>query len=166
MMRAAGMATRIQYWLMKTEPDAYSIDQLLRTGRGHWDGVRSYQARNHMQSMRVGDLVLFYHSSCEPPGVAGVARVVREAYPDHTQFDPGHDHYDPKSKREQPRWVMVDLEPVEKFNALVPLATLKNDPELTEMLVVRRGMRLSVQPVLPIHFRRVLKLARAKTRVA
>lgn len=158
------MSTR--YWLMKSEPDAYSIDHLLRTGRGHWDGVRNYQARNHMQSMHVGDLVLFYHSSCEPPGVAGIARVVREAYPDHTQFDPKHDHYDPRSKPEQPRWAMVDVEPVEKFAELVPLAKLKADPALEGMLVAKRGMRLSVQPVDRTHFRRVLQLARAKTRVA
>jgi predicted RNA-binding protein with PUA-like domain len=157
--------TSRNYWLMKSEPDAYSIDHLLRAGRGHWDGVRSYQARNHLQAMRVGDLALFYHSSVDPPGVAGLARVVREAYPDHTQFERGHDHYDPKSKPDQPRWMMVDVEPVEKFGELVQLATLKSDAKLADMLVVRRGMRLSVQPVSLVHFKRVLQLARAKTRI-
>lgn len=153
------------YWLMKSEPDAYSIDDLVRQGRGHWDGVRSYQARNHMKGMQLGDLVLFYHSSVDPPGVAGVARVCKQAYPDHTQFDSRHDHYDPKSKPEDPRWLMVDVEPVEKFAKLVTLLDLKSDPELVDMLVTRRGMRLSVQPVSLVHFRRVLRMAAAKTRV-
>jgi predicted RNA-binding protein with PUA-like domain len=146
------------YWLMKSEPEVYSIDHLARAGRGPWDGVRNYQARNHMRAMHVGDLVLFYHSSTEPPGVAGVARVCREAYPDHTQFDREHDHYDPKSKPDDPRWSMVDLEFVEKLETLVTLATLKSDPALEGMLVARRGMRLSVQPVELKHFRRVLEL--------
>ncbi|MFI5305808.1 MAG: EVE domain-containing protein [Polyangiales bacterium] len=155
-----------QYWLMKSEPEVYSIDHLIRAGRGPWDGVRNYQARNHMRQMREGDLVLFYHSSTEPPGVAGVARVVREAYPDHTQFDPKSDHYDPKSKRDDPRWSMVDLEAIEKLPSLVTLATLKVDRALEGMLVARRGMRLSVQPVEPAHFRRVLELGGAKTKLS
>jgi predicted RNA-binding protein with PUA-like domain len=154
----------VSYWLMKTEPDVYSIDTLAKAKRGSWDGVRNFQARNHMRAMHVGDLVLFYHSSCEPPGVAGVARVCREAYPDHTQFDPKDHHYDPKSKPEDPRWSMVDVEFVEKFAELVPLATLKSDRQLADMLVARRGMRLSVQPVSAAHFRRVLQLGHAKTR--
>jgi predicted RNA-binding protein with PUA-like domain len=156
--------SKIGYWLMKTEPEVYSIDTLAGTGKGSWDGVRNFQARNHMRAMRVGDLVLFYHSSTEPPGVAGVARVCREAYPDHTQFDPKNDHYDPKSKREEPRWDMVDVEFVEKLPELVTLAQLKADPKLDGMLVVKRGMRLSVQPVERAHFAHVLKLGRAKTR--
>ena len=126
--------------------------------------MRNYQARNHMRAMQVGDLVLFYHSSCEPPGVAGVARVCKEAYTDPTQFDPKNDHYDPKSKRDDPRWSMVDVEFVEKFAELVPLETLKTARGLSDMLVARRGMRLSVQPVSAPHFRRVLELASAKTR--
>jgi predicted RNA-binding protein with PUA-like domain len=155
---------KLQYWLMKTEPEVYSIDHLARTRTGSWDGVRNFQARNHMRAMRNGDLVLFYHSSTEPPGVAGIARVCREAYPDHTQFDPKHDHYDPKSKRDTPRWDMVDLEFVEKLPELVSLAQLKADPKLEGMLVVKRGMRLSVQPVERPHFAHVLKLGRAKIR--
>jgi predicted RNA-binding protein with PUA-like domain len=153
------------FWLMKTEPEAYSIDELASKGRGSWDGVRSFQARNHMRAMKVGDLVLFYHSSTEPPGVAGVARVCREAYPDHTQFDPKHDHYDPKSKRDAPRWDMVDVEMVEKLPVYVTLAQLKSDPALAGMLVVKTGMRLSVQPVERAHFAHVLKLGRARLKL-
>lgn len=150
-------------WLMKSEPEVYSIDHLARQVRGGWDGVRNFQARNHMRDMRIGDWVLFYHSSTEPPGVAGLARVCREAYPDPTQFDRKNDHYDPKSKPDAPRWSMVDLEFTEKFANLVTLAQLKSDPACTDMLVVRRGMRLSVQPVAAAHFAHVLKLAKAKT---
>jgi predicted RNA-binding protein with PUA-like domain len=153
------------YWLMKSEPEVYSIDHLARTSPGAWDGVRNYQARNHIRAMRVGELVLFYHSSTEPPGVAGIARVCREAYPDPTQFDLRHDHYDPKARSDDPRWFMVDVEFVEKFGGLVTLAQLKADPALEGMLATRKGMRLSVQPVSAAHFRRILRLARAKTRV-
>lgn len=152
------------YWLMKTEPDVYSIDDLSKKGRGSWDGVRNFQARNHMRAMKVDDLVLFYHSSTEPPGVAGVARVCREAYPDPTQFDPGSDHYDPKSPADSPRWDMVDVELVEKLPRYVPLETLKSDDKLEGMLVARRGMRLSVQPVSREHFRRVLALGGARSK--
>jgi len=153
------------YWLMKTEPEVYSIDTLAQKGRGSWDGVRNFQARNHMRAMREGDLVLFYHSSTEPPGVAGIARVCREAYPDPTQFDPKSDHYDPKSKPEAPRWDMVDVELVEKLARFVTLSELKADAKLHDMLVTRRGMRLSVQPVESKHFARVLQLGRARTRL-
>src|SRR6185503_3558977 len=124
----------------------------------------NFQARNHMRAMKSGDLVLFYHSSTEPPGVAGIARVCREAYPDPTQHDPKNDHYDPKSKREAPRWDMVDVEMVEKLPSYVPLETLKTDAALAGMLVAKRGMRLSVQPVSREHFRRVLALGRARTK--
>jgi predicted RNA-binding protein with PUA-like domain len=151
------------FWLMKSEPDAFSVDTLAKLGRSPWDGVRSYQARNHMQAMRLGDLALFYHSSTEDRGVVGLARVVREAYPDHTQFDPKSQYYDKGSKQSAPRWFMVDVEFVEKFPKLVSLEALKADTQLTEMLVVRRGMRLSVQPVEAKHMRRVLKLAAATT---
>ena len=152
------------YWLMKTEPEVYSIDVLAAKGRGSWDGVRNYQARNHMRAMKSGDLVLFYHSSTEPPGVAGIARVCREAYPDPTQFDPEDHHYDAKSNRDAPRWDMVDVELVEKLPRYVPLETLKSDAGLAGMLVAKRGMRLSVQPVSREHFRRVLALGKAKSK--
>jgi predicted RNA-binding protein with PUA-like domain len=153
------------YWLMKTEPDVYSIDDLKRQNVGTWEGVRNYQARNHMRDMRVGDFALFYHSSCTPPGVVGISRIHREAYADETQFDPKSEYYDEKAKRDAPRWDRVDVEYVETLPAMVTLDMLKADPEFEGMLVIKRGMRLSVQPVEKAHFQRVLKLARAKTKL-
>jgi predicted RNA-binding protein with PUA-like domain len=153
------------YWLMKTEPDVYSIDDLARERRGRWEGVRSYQARNHLRQMQIGELALFYHSSTIPPGVAGLARICTEAQVDPTQFDAKSPYHDPKSTRDAPRWSLVHVEFVEKFAELVPLERLKNDRALSDMLVTRRGMRLSVQPVEAAHFKRVLELAAAKTRV-
>jgi len=151
------------YWLMKTEPDAFSIDNLAKLGRSPWDGVRSYQARNHMQAMQVGDLVLFYHSSTDDRGVVGLAKVAREAYPDHTQFDPKSKYFDKAAKKAAPRWFMVDVEFVEKFPKLLGLESMKADPQLTDMLVVKRGMRLSVQPVELKHMRRIMKQVGART---
>jgi predicted RNA-binding protein with PUA-like domain len=151
------------YWLMKSEPDEFSIDDLARKGRGSWDGVRNYQARNHMCAMREGDIVLFYHSSTDPIGVVGLARVAREAYPDHTQFDGKSEYYDPKSKADSPRWMMVDVEFLEKLPRIVTLDEIKADPELSTMLVARKGMRLSVQPVDAAHARRLVKAAKGKT---
>jgi predicted RNA-binding protein with PUA-like domain len=147
----------MQHWLMKTEPEAFSIDMLKKKTRAPWDGVRNPQARNHMDAMKLGDLVLFYHSSCDPPGVVGVARVCREAYPDHTQFDPKSQYFDAKSKPDAPRWRMVDVEYVTKLPHMVTLEQLKADPELVEMIVVKR-IRLSVQPVAPAHFDHVLRM--------
>jgi predicted RNA-binding protein with PUA-like domain len=152
------------FWLMKTEPNVFGIDDLARMKRSPWDGVRNFQARNHMRAMQVGDLVLFYHSSTDPKGVVGVARVVRTAYPDHTQFDPKSDHFDASAKQDDPRWFMVDVEFVEKLAAPVTLETMKNDAALEDMLVTRRGMRLSVQPVEPKHAARVLELGKSKQR--
>jgi predicted RNA-binding protein with PUA-like domain len=157
------MANPARYWLMKTEPELFSIDALAKMHRSAWDGVRSFQARNHMQAMHVGDLALFYHSSTEARGVVGLSRVVRAAYPDHTQFDPKSSYYDPRAKPEAPRWFMVDVEFVEKFPKLVGLDELKADRQLADMLVVRRGMRLSVQPVERKHMRRILARAGAST---
>lgn len=161
-----------RYWLMKSEPDVYSIDDLERDGRGEWEGVRNYQARNYMRDeMAIGDLVLFYHSNAKPPGVAGVAKVASEAYPDHHAFDEESNYHDPKSDPEDPRWWMVDVEFVEKLPELVSLDTLKAEAKpdkrgtLDGMLVVRRGQRLSIQPVDKAHFARVLRLGRAKTKV-
>ncbi|MFW5876801.1 MAG: EVE domain-containing protein [Myxococcota bacterium] len=160
------MAAKIRYWLLKSEPNVYSIDDLQRDGRAEWEGVRNYQARNFLRDeMHEGDLVLFYHSNAKPPGVAGVARVCREGYPDATQFDPRSGYHDPKSKREAPRWYRVDVEFVEKFDAMVPLDALKRDPALEGMKVIQKGQRLSVQPVDAKHFRRVLKMAGATTRI-
>jgi predicted RNA-binding protein with PUA-like domain len=159
------MATKRGYWLMKSEPDVFSIEALRRAGHTHWEGVRNYQARNHLRAMQLGDWVLFYHSNAKPPGVAGVARVSKEAYPDDSQFDPESHYYDPHSKRAEPRWSLVDVEFVEAFAELVPLDTLKDDESLEGMLVIKRGMRLSVQPVEPKHFKRVLRLGRSKLQV-
>ena len=147
-------------WLMKSEPDVYSIDQLARDGQTPWEGVRNYQARNFMRDdMKVGDLILFYHSNATPPGVAGLARVSRAAYPDPAAFDPASAYHDPKSKPDAPTWLRVDVAYVAHLPCLVSLETMKGDPELTEMLVVQRGQRLSVQPVSVPHFFRVLSLA-------
>jgi predicted RNA-binding protein with PUA-like domain len=153
------------YWLMKSEPEVFSIQALQRDRKTHWEGVRNYQARNHLRAMQVGDLVLFYHSNADPPGVAGVARVCREAYPDSSQFDPKSDYYDAASKPDDPRWSLVDVEFVEELPAVVPLDVLKEDESLDGMLVRKRGMRLSVQPVEREHFARVLKLGKSKTKV-
>jgi predicted RNA-binding protein with PUA-like domain len=148
---------------MKSEPDAFSIDDLQRKKRAPWDGVRNFQARNHMRDMAVGDVVLFYHSSCAAIGVVGLARVVRAAYADHTQFDPRSEFYDAASKREEPRWSMVDVEFVERFSEIVTLQNMKEDPKLEGMLVTRKGSRLSVQPVESAHAQRVAAKAGAKT---
>jgi len=156
-----------KYWLMKSEPAVYSIDDLKDDVHTGWDSVRNYQARNFMRDeMKEDDLVLYYHSNASPPGVAGVARVSREAHPDPTQFDPKSKYHDPKSTPEAPRWMMVDVAFVEKFPALVPLDALKAaEPQLDGMLVIKRGQRLSVQPVEKKHFARVLKMAAAKTKL-
>ena len=155
-----------RYWLMKSEPEVYSIDDLAREKKGTWEGVRNYQARNHMRSMAEGDLAFLYHSSTRPPGVAGLMRVVRTAYPDDTQFDPQSPYFDEKSRPEAPRWDRVDVGFVEKFPSFVPLSQLRDDPALREMLVLRRGMRLSVQPVARPHFGHVMRLAQARTKLA
>jgi predicted RNA-binding protein with PUA-like domain len=157
------MAKARQYWLMKTEPELFSIDTLAKLGRSPWDGVRSFQARNHMQRMQLGDLALFYHSSTDDRGVVGLSRVVATAYPDHTQFDPKSKYFDATAKPEKPRWFMVDVEFVEKFPQLLGLDAIKADPKLADMLLVRRGNRLSVQPVEPKHMRWIMKRAGAKT---
>jgi len=160
------MAKRgMKLWLMKSEPDVYSIDDLARDGTESWEGVRNYQARNFMREMAEGDLILFYHSNAKPPGVAGVCRVRREAYPDDTQFDKKSQYYDAKSKKEDPRWSMVDVEFVEKFDEEISLQAMKDDRALEGMRVTQKGSRLSVQPVDKKHFKRVLKMAKAKTRV-
>ena len=122
----------VAYWLMKTEPDTFSIDDLARVGTEPWSGVRNYQARNHMRDMKVGDLAFFYHSSCPEPGIAGIAEVSAQAYPDATQFDRKSPYYDPKSLREAPRWVNVDVKFVEKTR-LIGLSELRTHPELAHI---------------------------------
>ncbi|CAM4446583.1 EVE domain-containing protein [Vibrio agarivorans] len=136
------------YWLFKTEPDEFSIDTLRVKKSSCWEGVRNYQARNMLRDeVKLGDLVLIYHSSCKKVGVAGIARVVRESYPDHFAFDPESEYFDPKSEPSNPRWMMVDIEFVRKTERLIPLSVLKAMPELSEMPLVKRGNRLSVMPV-------------------
>lgn len=135
------------HWLVKSEPGVYSIEDLERDGRTPWDGVRNYEARNYMRDeMRPGDLVLYYHSNAKPPGVAGLARVASDPYPDPTQFDPESRYLDEKATEEKPRWFLVDVEFVERFPRRVPLDEIRERPELREMVLVRRS-RLSVQPV-------------------
>ncbi len=150
----------MNYWLMKSEPNEYSIDDLAREAKGyeHWDGVRNYQARNFMRQMKVGDKIFFYHSNTKVPGIVGIAEVVREAYPDHTQFDPENSHYDPRSRPENPRWDMVDVAFVRKLDRVIPLTELKTRPELADMPLVRKGNRLSVMPVTPEQWDFILSL--------
>lgn len=147
-------------WLMKSEPDAFSIDDLAaRPGkREHWDGVRNYQARNFMREMKKGDKVLFYHSSCPEPGVVGVAKVVKEAYPDFTAFDPESKYFDPKSSPDKPRWFMVDIQFQKKLKRTITLAELKQNPLLEGMQLLRKGNRLSVMPVAESEFDTILAM--------
>lgn len=152
-----------RYWLMKTEPNTYSIDNLSRDGSTCWEGVRNYRARNLMRDdMKVGDLVLFYHSNADPPGVAGIAKVSREAYPDKYAFDQRSKYYDEKSTKGEPRWWMVDVEFVEKFAGVVGLDELKADPRFDDMMVTQKGARLSVQPAEKPHFDAIRKMGRRK----
>lgn len=140
----------MHYWLMKSEPDTFSIDDLKARPNGteHWDGVRNYQARNMMRDqMRTGDRVLFYHSACATPGVAGIARVVRDAYPDHTAQDPESKYYDPKANPENPRWFMVDVKFERKLKRLISLRELKDNPLLAGMALLKKANRLSIMPV-------------------
>jgi len=151
------------YWLAKSEAECYSIDDLKRDRTTIWDGIRNYQARNYMRDgMKQGDLVLFHHSNANPPGVVGVARVVKEAYPDPTQFDPEEQHYDPKAKKDNPPWLMVKLGFVEKFNRVISLEDLRSDKALADMLVIRKGQRLSLMPVEKKHFERVRQMGNKK----
>ncbi len=148
------------YWLMKSEPDECSIDDLARTPsqRVPWFGVRGWQARNFMRNnMRIGDGVLFYHSSCAVPGIYGLAEVASAPYPDETQFDPESPYYDEKSRRERPRWYLVDVKLVRKTRPL-PLAEMRQTPAIASMQVLRRGNRLSITPVTPEEWAEVLKL--------
>lgn len=156
------MPAPTKYWLMKSEPDCYSIDDLAaeKNKTTHWDGVRNYQARNFMRDqMKKGDKVLFYHSSCKIPGVAGTAKIVKESYPDFTAFDPKDKHFDPKSKQESPRWFMVDIKLEKKLKRLVPLDELRSIKSLDGMVLLQKGSRLSVQPVTEKQFETVCKQA-------
>lgn len=155
----------MKYWLMKSEPDTFSIDDLARRPNQTeaWDGVRNYQARNLMRDqMSVGDGVFFYHSSCPEPGIAGLAKIVSKGYPDPTQFDARHPHYDPGAKPEEPRWYLVDVKLERKFSRVITLTELRaHEDRLQGMVLLARGSRLSVQPVRPEHWRAILKLEKA-----
>jgi predicted RNA-binding protein with PUA-like domain len=157
------MAKARKYWLMKSEPDVYSWDDLVRDGRTHWDGVRNYQARNMMRDeMKVGDGVLYYHSNAKPMCIAGVAKVVKEGYPDPSAFDRKSKYHDPDSDEADPTWFCVDIAPVVGFDEPVTRDQLKDDPKLAEMMVLQRGARLSVQPVSAAHFKHICKMAGAR----
>lgn len=152
-----------QYWLMKSEPDVYSIDDLAREKKTYWDGVRNYQARNFMRDkMKIGDGIFYYHSNAEPSGIAGIAKVASQSYPDPSQFDPKDVHYDPDSKKDSPVWYLVDIQFVQKFPKLLPLEALKGVKGLEKMPLLQRGQRLSVQPVSESEWKMILKLANVK----
>lgn len=151
---------------MKSESHVYSIDDLCRDKTTPWDGVRNYQARNFMRDqMKLGDLVIYYHSNSDPTGIAGLAKVSREAYPDPTQFDTASKYFDAKATQENPRWQLVNLEFVEKFQRTITLTELEEQEPLADMLVVQKGQRLSVQPVSKEHFKYVLRLAQSTIRI-
>jgi predicted RNA-binding protein with PUA-like domain len=149
-----------KYWLMKCEPAAYTIDDLERDGTTSWEGVRNFQARNFMREMKRGDGVLFYASNAEPPGVTGIAKVHREAYPDPFAFKRGHRYFDEKSRKEDPTWFSVDIAFVKKFPSIVSLETLKSTAGLGDMMVTRKGSRLSIQPVTPDEYEIVVALGK------
>lgn len=150
-----------KYWLMKSEPETYSIEDLEKAGSDYWEGIRNYQARNFMRDeMKKGDQILFYHSSCKVPGVVGLASVSKEAYPDDTCWDPKSPYYDAKSTKEHPRWVRVDIAFEEKFSDVLTLGQLRETPGLEEMLLLKKGQRLSIQPLEKKHYDLICKLGR------
>ncbi len=147
------------FWLFKSEPDVYSIDDLQKDKTAHWDGIRNYQARNFLRDdISVGDQIFFYHSNAPQTGIAGIAEVCKAAYPDHTAFDPKSNYFDPKSKLANPTWYMVDVKFVRKLKRLISLQELKTHPELEKMMVVQTGSRLSIQPVKATEWQVVLNL--------
>lgn len=149
------------YWLFKSEEDVFSIRDLAsaKNKTTHWDGVRNYQARNFLRdTIKPDDLVFFYHSNSAPSAIAGIARVSKAGYPDHTAFDPDDDHYDPKSKKAEPTWYMVDIEHVETFDYPLDLEILKKEPALEKMALLQKGSRLSIQPVTAKEWQTVLAL--------
>jgi predicted RNA-binding protein with PUA-like domain len=152
----------MRYWLMKSEPETYSIDHLAKCKKqtDRWEGVRNYQARNMLRDdMEIGDQAFFYHSSCAEPGIVGIVKIVRAGYPDATQFDPESKYYDPKSTQEKPIWYTVDVQLVKKCNSLISLTAIKQNPLLETMQLVKRGNRLSVMPVSPAEWQTILGMA-------
>ena len=152
----------MNHWLIKSEPEAFSIDDLENAPNGteHWDGIRNYQARNFMRDdMNVGDLAFFYHSNCKPPGIVGICEVVSEAYPDHTAFDPNEKYYDARSDPENPRWLMVDMKFRRRTRRMITLEEIKaNADRLEDFPLIRRGNRLSIMPVSKAHWDFILSL--------
>lgn len=158
----------MSYWLIKSEPDVFGYPDLERLASEPWNGIRNHQARNFLRQMKVGDLCLFYHSNASPSGVAGVAKVVREAYPDDLQFDPESSYFDPRSTPDNPRWSMVDVSAVAALPHFLPLAKLREIPALSAMRLLQKGSRLSVMPVTEAEFAAVLEaggLDRAKLNI-
>jgi predicted RNA-binding protein with PUA-like domain len=151
----------MNYWLMKSEPDVFGIEDLIKRPdkTEPWDGVRNYQARNMMRDdMKKGDLAFLYHSNCKEPGIAGIMKIVREGYPDHTAFDAKEKYFDPKSDPDNPRWYMVDVRHVRTLKRIITLTELKTHDELSELPLVRRGNRLSVMPIIKTHWDFILSL--------
>jgi predicted RNA-binding protein with PUA-like domain len=150
----------MRYWLFKTEPESYSWERLEREGRTAWSGVRNFQARNNMMEMKLGDLGFFYHSSIAVPAIVGIVKVVREAYPDSTAWERGGEYYDPRSTPEKPKWHMVDVAPEGDLPRPITLAELRGEAALGYMPLLRKGQRLSVQPVTAQEWRAILALAK------
>ena len=147
------------YWLMKSEPDAYGIDDLQRDGREPWDGIRNYQARNMMRDdMKIGDEAFFYHSNCKEPGIVGIMKIASEPYPDPTQFDRKSKYFDPKSSRDDPRWILVDVEFVTKLDRTITLAEIKEAKGLDGLILTRKGNRLSIMPIEKKHWNKLLRM--------
>jgi len=159
------MAAKKNYWLMKSEPDVYSIDDLKKEKSAYWDGVRNFKARNNMREMKLGDGVFFYHSNADPKAIVGIARVCKEVYPDFTQFDKKNKYYDRRATEEKPYWFMVDVEFVEKLGTPWSLEMLREVPELEEMALLKRGQRLSVQSVTPDEWKKICKLAKVSAKI-
>ncbi|NRA43893.1 MAG: EVE domain-containing protein [Oligoflexales bacterium] len=149
----------MQYWLMKSEPEVFSMDDLSKVPREPWDGVRNYQARNFMKSMKKGDLAFFYHSNCKPPGIAGLMTIAKTAYPDYTAWDPNSPYFDEKSSEENPRWFMVDVKYKKRFKELITLDELKQEKKLADLPLVRKGNRLSIMPVTAQQWDYILSLS-------
>jgi predicted RNA-binding protein with PUA-like domain len=153
---------QVNYWLIKSEPDAFSIDDLEAAPNGteHWDGIRNYQARNFMRDdMKIGDRAFFYHSNCKPPGIVGICEVVSEPYPDHTAFDPNSTYFDAKSSPDNPRWIMVDMKFLRRTKRLISLEEIKRHADrLEDFALIRRGNRLSIMPVSKEHWDYILSL--------
>lgn len=146
------------HWLLKSEPETFGIDHLALKETEHWDGVRNYMARNNLRAMKLGEQAFFYHSSCQPPGIAGICEVVREAYPDHTAWDPDSKYFEPRSTPDRPLWFMPDVRFVERFGELITLEELRRTAGLEGMPLLQRGQRLSVQPVSDDHWDLIMKM--------